>query len=675
MKLIGWSFWAIGFMALSGCSYLISQVDREVGQMAAQVQQVDIHPAYDEAPVSASQAQPPPSSSPGTPQKAPLAPAEAPPARLPEAEAELSPDQPEAAPQADSDKQGGQDTLIPAVALQQPEKDPFGLKIPPNLPGAKAPELPLLQGPEGRPLTDKEKEEYVRKHFPPLPPAPQMRPPAQGPEGRPMTLNDLQRLAAMYSPAIKSAEAAVQAAQGAAKQAGAYPNPTLFFEQDTVGTGSAGYEGFGSHLTVMTAGKLKLQQAAAMMDLLNAQVALKRAYIDLAYQVRTNYFAVLVARESVKINQALYEFAVEIFRIQVNLVPGQLAAFYEPMQLRPLAAQARFNLIQAQNQYLASWRQLAAAMGLRAMPLTEVAGRVDMPVPVFEYNEVLARVLANHTDVRTANNSIQQARFNLKLAKVTPIPNVDLNILGQKDGTAPPNVIAHSLQASIPIPIFNQNLGGIKQAGALLVQSLAMLEQTRNTLTSSLADAFNRYATNRENVAITQQQVEDQLRAYRHMRERWKTGAAGGLGFTDLVFTQQTLATYIGNYVTALGLQWLAVCDVANLLQTDDLFQVGPKKEMAPVPDLKQLAPRLGLPPCPSPFPPHVPQAGKATPQTLPPSGILSTAPPLSLTGTPDEQSSPDGDPTSQPASVAQPADPADDERSREASNPKREGG
>src|SRR5205807_1238180 len=140
--------------------------------------------------------------------------------------------------------------------------------------------------------------------------------------------------------------------------AGAYPNPTIFFEQDTVGTGPGGYEGVGFNQVIKNANKLKLQQAAAMMDLLNAKLALKRAYADLAYQVRTNYFAVLVALEGIKTNTALYQLTNEIYRVQVELVEGTLAAPYEPLQLRPLALQARLNLITAQNQYMASWKQL-----------------------------------------------------------------------------------------------------------------------------------------------------------------------------------------------------------------------------------------------------------------------------------------------------------------------------
>ncbi len=563
MKPWGWSCWAIGLTALCGCSHLSNRVEQEVTELAEQVQHVDIRPAYDE---------PPP---PG-----------------PQAPLPLTPEEKDAAHVAGTIAAVAPNALWPAEAILKlglPSGPPRRFVVPPNLPGARAPELPTYrENPVAR-------KEYVQKVFPPLPRVRLLPPPAPGPEGRPLLLADLQRLAAIYSPAIKNAEAALEAAKGAAKQAGAYPNPTVFFEQDTVGTGPAGYEGFGFHQTVKTAGKLRLAQAAAMMDVLNAELALKRAYTDLSYAVRTNYFAVLVAREGMKVNQALYEFTDEIFRAQVEMIqaPGAApAAPYQALQLRPLALQARFNLIQSQNQYLASWRQLAAAIGLRDMPPTELAGRVDMPVPLFHFEEVRARVLANHTDVRTAYNDIWKAKFNLRLAQVTVIPDVDLNILGQKDTTAPPNVIAHSLQVSIPVPVWNQNLGGIKQAVGQLAQAQTEPDQARNNLTQTLADAFNRYETYRENVAVTLQQVQDQVRAYLLLRENYfKAGAAGGLGFTDLFVGQQTLASYIGNYITALGLQWTAVCDVANLLQTSDLFQVGSTQEMAPVPDLRQLAP------------------------------------------------------------------------------------
>jgi len=274
-------------------------------------------------------------------------------------------------------------------------------------------------------------------------------------------------------------------------------------------------------------------------------------------------------------------------------VRASQAAAYEPLQLRPMALQARFNLLQARNQYLASWKQLAATLGLPCMPPAEVAGRVDMPVPCFDYHQVLDRVLARHTDVITALNTIEKARFTLKLAKVTPVPDVDVHLLVQKDTTTYPGPfeIAHSITATIALPVWDQNKGAIWQAEAQLIQANQGPDLARNTLTISLADAFNRYLTNRQQVLITMQQIRDQIRAYRAVYARREIAPIGDVTFGDVVTAQQTLVTYISAYITALGLQWTAVVDVANLLQTDDLFGIGPKEEVEPVPDLEHLLP------------------------------------------------------------------------------------
>src|SRR5262249_50176938 len=193
------------------------------------------------------------------------------------------------------------------------------------------------------------------------------------------------------------------------------------------------------------------------MDLRNAEVALRRAKFDLATQVRSTYFAVVVALENVRVSRALAEFTDKVYRFQIDLVRGGPAAPYEPMQLRPLVLQARLILLQATNQYQASWKQLAAALGLPGMPPTQLAGRVDMPVPVFDYDAVRAYVLRNHTDVLTAQNSLLRARYNLELAQVQPIPDVEARLLVQKDYTTPPHLIAYSFVVGFPVPVWDQN--------------------------------------------------------------------------------------------------------------------------------------------------------------------------------------------------------------------------
>jgi cobalt-zinc-cadmium efflux system outer membrane protein len=284
--------------------------------------------------------------------------------------------------------------------------------------------------------------------------------------------------------------------------------------------------------------------------------------------------------------------------------------------LRVLAWQAQAALVQARNRYTGAWKQLAAAMGLPGMHPTELAGRIDAPIPVYDHAAVLARALQSHTDVLSAENTLTQARFRLKLAQVQVVPDVTVNVVLQKDYTGPPFGTVYSLQAGIPVPIFDRNQGGILQAQSQLVQSSEESHRVRDDLTTRLAVAFEAYENNRVLLRIYRDRIlPDQVRAYRAIYDRYQKEAQPALppgvpvsatpAFSDVVVAQQSLAQSIATYAQTLGSMWQAVADVADLLQTDDLFQLGfagACPEKVDVPDLAILPGLTCLHPC-SPLP------------------------------------------------------------------------
>jgi hypothetical protein len=157
---------------------------------------------------------------------------------------------------------------------------------------------------------------------------------------------------------------------------------------------------------------------------------------------------------------------------------------------------------------------------------------------------------------------------------------------------------------SATVPLWDQNRGGIRQSEWLLAQASLGPDQARNTLINTLADAFNRYQTGRRTVEIAGQQIRDQVRVYRGVYER-RQQLPGQVGFGDVVTAQQTLSSYLSSYITALGLQWQAVVDVANVFQSEDLYQTGQQLQaVEPLPDLKNV-----LPPRPPNVPEHDPSA------------------------------------------------------------------
>ncbi|MBV9125882.1 MAG: TolC family protein, partial [Planctomycetes bacterium] len=407
--------------------------------------------------------------------------------------------------------QAGPNPAMPAEVRAR-----FNLKIPPEIPGAETPRIVL-------PKDRAEAQRTIRQLYPELPPLPEEPKALPGPNGRPYTLADLQQLAAANSPTLRQAASDVEAARGNLIQANAYPDPTVGLAVSPSNDGSTpGVWGPTVSQTIRTGGKQKLAVAAAEMDLANAQLALRRARSDLATAVRNAYFALLVAQETVRVSKGLARFTDEVFRLQEDLLEHGFAASYEPAALRAQAYTARLALKQAIATYSYSWKELVATLGLRQLPLTEVAGRIDRAIPYYDYDQVLAQVLANHTDVLTARNGLEKARYNLKLAQITPAyPDVNFTVAVQKELVLPPKQWSPSATIGFPLPIWDKNRGNIIAAESALVRAGEEPHRVETTLTNNLAAAYVGYKNNLDALEYYRRYIlPDQVRTYRGVFER-----------------------------------------------------------------------------------------------------------------------------------------------------------
>ncbi len=493
-------------------------------------------------------------------------------------------------------------TNPPAEAVAPPadksptEIGPRGLRLPAELPGAQAAPLKL---PPYDPENPQHRLNTINQLFPDAPNLPPSIAPPMGSNGRPLELLELENLALTVNTQIRQAMAAITAARGAAIQAGLHPNPTVGYEADTVGSGgTANYHGGYVQQLVKTAGKLQLAQAAATMEIRKAELNLRKTRIAVITQVQARYYAVLVAEESVRATHALAAFTAEAYRVQVEQLRGGEAAAYEPMQLRVLANQAQGALVQARNRYYSAWKQLASIVGVPSLPPTQLAGTLDVPVPPVRFDVAWTRALDRHTDVEAARVGEQQARLNLRVEEVTPVPDLFFYTTVQKDFTSPPFGTTFNLQAGLPLPLYDRNTGDIMRTqGELQKASLEPL-RVRNELTALAADAFERYENNRVLLEIYRKQIlPDQARVYRGVYERHQQ-QPDRVTFGDVIVAQQTLATSINAYLQVLGAEWQAVADLSNIMQVEDLTELQALAELNQPP----VAPGpMPAPPAPQP--------------------------------------------------------------------------
>jgi cobalt-zinc-cadmium efflux system outer membrane protein len=469
-----------------------------------------------------------------------------------------------------------------------------------NVPGSEAPEFELPVG--FQKLSPAEQQKVLQQFFPQelRSPLGHETAPAPGPDGRPLTLADLQRLAREHSPLLRQAADDIITAEGAALQAGMYPNPTFGLATNSIGPNGGPLMGPTIQQTIKTMGKPKLAQAAAAKDLETAQLAYRKAESDVMTSVRTSYYAVLVADASIRANRALAGLTDEVYSVLLEQLQKGQGTANSAMQVGVFAAQARVALVQARNAYFLAWRQLASAMGLTGMPPTELAGSLEHNLPRFDYEKALAHILANHTDTLTARTTIEKMRYNLRLNEVTAIPDVTLSATVSYDATPPgPPRWVTFFNGTMPIPVWDHNQGGIKQAQGQLMRAIDEPHRVRAALSASFADAFRRLEENRAILVMYRRQMlPQQLDAFRAtVRSHYKAPPEliGAAALTDLIQAEQGLVGLIATYLTTLGSYWQAVSDVASLLQTDDAYQMAIQVEDCALTDVANM---LKLPCC-----------------------------------------------------------------------------
>jgi cobalt-zinc-cadmium efflux system outer membrane protein len=370
-------------------------------------------------------------------------------------------------------------------------------------------------------------------------------------------------------------------------QAGLPPNPRLGYEADTVNTlFTKGYQGAFLAQTIVTARKLGLAAEAAAVDYANAVVAQRKIWVQVSSNIRRSYFQVLASRQRVRLANALYELAARAYNAQVDLVAAGEAAPYEPLQLRVLTTQARASLVRAQQDAIAAWRTLAASVGVPDLEVTAIDGSIDCAVPNISYEQALERLSAVHTDIQTSQNLVRKQRTLVTLADRTPIPNLDVQLVLQRDYTFQPGANTYNLVLGGEVPALNRNQGNRIATRAELARAGQQVTETQLKLISDLAKIYSVYRANRELAdSFKTEGLSDQVRAYRGVYQRYLADPSG-VSFNDVIVAQQTLASVLTQYLDILQSQWQSVVDLGELLQVEDLFQMGPLAPVAPMPTL-----------------------------------------------------------------------------------------
>ena len=194
-----------------------------------------------------------------------------------------------------------------------------------------------------------------------------------------------------------------------------------------------------------------------------------------------------------------------------------------------------------------------------------MSGEFSGEYPVFDEEGLKRYVTTMHTQVRIAQAVISQARFQLRRAKVEPIPNPYLGPAYQYGML--PGAEQFWLNIQFDIPVWNRNQGGIREAHGNLKAAEENLMTISYDLLNRTHDLFGQFQAAR---AVVRKYEEEILPNARELLRLAQQGYGKGLtDFATFLQVQRGLVQANLDYVDALTNLWFSAVQLAGLLQME----------------------------------------------------------------------------------------------------------
>ena len=427
--------------------------------------------------------------------------------------------------------------------------------------------------------------------------------PPSAPTG-PRWLDDCVAIALQNHPRITAARAEIRAAQGRAVQARLYPNPVIAgFTPQAAGSDSQ-WSGTVAQ-DIVTAGKLRLQEQAALREVQAAEWRLVRARFEVLTAVRRDFYLLLVAQRQQEIFKLLLEIANRSFKIGEQLVAAGEGTRADVLFWSIERDQAEVRLLNAGVTIEADRRRLAVDMAVPREAIGTIEGDLLARLPDFDIAGLQEAVVSRNALPRAAGAEVARAQWTLDRARVQPIP--DINLMGGYQRQVLPAQDQGLYQVMLEVPLFDRNQGNIRAATAEIAAARADLRSIELDLAAQAAEIMNTFRRAQRTSAWYEEGILPKARETVEVTQ--KLYGQGEVTFLSLLQAQKILTELELAYVEAQAERWTSAVVIADLLQLEVFppqgdvpagraFEGGPKE---PVPNVGARPPPA---PRPVPLPP-----------------------------------------------------------------------
>ena len=233
----------------------------------------------------------------------------------------------------------------------------------------------------------------------------------------------------------------------------------------------------------------------------------------------------------------------------------------EEMKARVELGNVRIELEEARQAVPAARKRLAALWGSSHPQFERAEAEFDVSGTIPTADE-LTTLLAQNPDVARWAAEMEHRQAVLRLERARAIP--DLALAGGWKRQGDTGRDGGILNAAIPLPIFDRNQGGIREAEYGVAKARADRQAAQSRAYSELAEAYQALATAHAQALILKNDVlPEAQKAFDASLEGYRQGK---FGYLDVLDAQRTLFGARSQYVQTLADYYSAIANVEGLI-------------------------------------------------------------------------------------------------------------
>ncbi len=303
----------------------------------------------------------------------------------------------------------------------------------------------------------------------------------------------------------------------------------------------------------------RIRLATLERDLAGWNYETKR--IDVLTEVTKAFVEVLATQERVALANKLVGLSEKLLSTVDERVKAGKASPLEQTKAKVILSTSRIESEQAGRNLKAARKRLAATWGSSSPRFEKTQGRFDLIKPIPSAEQLTILISQNPDIIRWAAE-VDQRQAAIELEKAKRIPDLTLGGGIQYFGETGDTAII--LGASMPLPLFDRNQGGIKEAGYMRIKATEERRAAEVRIRTALAEAYQSLASASSNsTGLKNDVLPGAQKAFDAASEGYRLGK---FSYLDVLDAQRTLFQAKGQYIEALSAYHKAIADVERLI-------------------------------------------------------------------------------------------------------------